>query len=183
MKEETKKHWRTRNLCFAKHRHSSVLKPASRFVLHTSAIILAAMESLVVIWLELMMIPWCQCQILVRSQVIWSFVLFDYLVIVTFFAANLLFAKLTKDSSTENQSKGQGQGDLIPGECQRWVHHSIGHAVWRSARRVGTVPCQQIMSPKSDVLTGSSTILWWPQRVLHPLPSQGSVFVTRTRWT
>ena len=33
------------------------------------------MESLVVIWLELMMIPWCQCQILVRSQVIWSFCL------------------------------------------------------------------------------------------------------------
>lgn len=49
VKEETKKHWRTRNLGFAKHRHSSILKPASRFVLHTSAIILAAMESLVVI--------------------------------------------------------------------------------------------------------------------------------------
>ena len=49
VKEESKKQWRTRNLCFAKHRHSSVLKPASRFVLHTSAIILAAMENLVVI--------------------------------------------------------------------------------------------------------------------------------------
>ena len=49
VKEETKKHWRTRNLGFAKHRHSSILKPASRMVLHTSAIILAAMESLVVI--------------------------------------------------------------------------------------------------------------------------------------
>ena len=49
VKEETKKHWRTCNLCFAKHQHSSVLKPASQFVLHTYAIILAAMESLVVI--------------------------------------------------------------------------------------------------------------------------------------
>ena len=49
VKEETKKHWWTRNLGFAKHRHSSILKPASRMVLHTSAIILAAMESLVVI--------------------------------------------------------------------------------------------------------------------------------------
>ena len=46
VKEDRKKTWRTRNLGFAKHRHSSVLKPASRFVLHTSAIIHAAMETL-----------------------------------------------------------------------------------------------------------------------------------------
>lgn len=46
VKQDTKKLWRTRNLCFAKHRHSSVLKPASRFVLHTGAILHAVMEML-----------------------------------------------------------------------------------------------------------------------------------------
>ena len=48
VKEDSKRTWKTRNLCFAKHRHSSMLKPASRFVLHTSAIIHAAMETLVI---------------------------------------------------------------------------------------------------------------------------------------
>ena len=48
VKEDSKRNWKTRNLCFAKHRHSSILKPASRFVLHTSAIIHAAMETLVI---------------------------------------------------------------------------------------------------------------------------------------
>lgn len=38
---------RVRNLCFAKHRHDSALKPASRFVRHFGAIIHAAMERLV----------------------------------------------------------------------------------------------------------------------------------------
>ena len=47
MKEDSKRNWRTRNLCFAKHRHSSTLKPAARFVLHLSAVIHAAMELLV----------------------------------------------------------------------------------------------------------------------------------------
>ena len=69
VKEETKKHWRTRNLGFAKHRHSSILKPASRMVLHTSAIILAAMESLVVIdwhwWVHKKIYIWCHCQFVV----------------------------------------------------------------------------------------------------------------------
>ena len=46
VKEESRK-WKTRNLCFAKHRHSSVLKPASRFILHLTAVVNAAMETLV----------------------------------------------------------------------------------------------------------------------------------------
>ena len=44
VKQQATLNWRTRNLCFAKHRHSSVLKPASRFVLHLSAILYTAME-------------------------------------------------------------------------------------------------------------------------------------------
>ena len=48
VKEDIQKVWRTRNLGFAKHRHSSVLKPASRFVLHFGAILHSAMEMLAV---------------------------------------------------------------------------------------------------------------------------------------
>ena len=47
MKEDSKRNWKTRNLWFAKHRHSSTLKPASRCILHLSAVIHAAMELLV----------------------------------------------------------------------------------------------------------------------------------------
>ena len=90
--------------------------------------------------------------------------------------------QLTKDPWTQNQSKGQGQGDLIPGECQRRVHHSIGHAMRRSAGRVGTVPCQQNMSSESDVLTGYFVWQWFQQNSCIHLTSQGSAFVTRTRW-
>lgn len=47
VKEESKRTWKTRNLCFAKYRHSSTLKPVSRFILHPSPLIHAAMELLV----------------------------------------------------------------------------------------------------------------------------------------
>ena len=47
VKEESRS-WKVRNLGFAKHRHNSVLRPASRFILHTTAMIHAAMEKLAI---------------------------------------------------------------------------------------------------------------------------------------